>query len=289
MKKLLVPTDFSENSWNAIQYALELFKNEPCFFYLLNTYTPPIVSSRFMAKASGSDTLENTPQQTSENGLRSLLKRIRKHTNNSKHKFKTISSFSFLAEEIKETIEEKHIDLVVVGTKKQTQSEAVFTGSNTLRIIKAASRCATLVVPEFYKFSPLKAIMFTADALCFYSQTQLQPLLDIASMFNTTISIVHVQPKNAVLSELQEFQLSLLKKCLATKAPLKPVVYEQKTTTKPLDFATEETAIHLQVMINSQHNYHALTSQELGTKQQAFRTPTPLLLIPELQRKGAVA
>ncbi|TFG75474.1 MAG: universal stress protein, partial [Flavobacteriales bacterium] len=28
MKKILLPTDFSENAWNAIAYALELFKNE---------------------------------------------------------------------------------------------------------------------------------------------------------------------------------------------------------------------------------------------------------------------
>ncbi|MFT7051849.1 MAG: hypothetical protein ACJAZK_002467, partial [Psychroserpens sp.] len=28
MKKILLPTDFSENSINAIHYALEFFKNE---------------------------------------------------------------------------------------------------------------------------------------------------------------------------------------------------------------------------------------------------------------------
>ncbi len=27
-RKILLPADFSENSWNAIHYALELFKNE---------------------------------------------------------------------------------------------------------------------------------------------------------------------------------------------------------------------------------------------------------------------
>src|SRR5690554_8211379 len=40
MKQILLPTDFSENSWNAISYALQLFKDEVCTFHLLNTYTP---------------------------------------------------------------------------------------------------------------------------------------------------------------------------------------------------------------------------------------------------------
>ncbi|WP_299528057.1 universal stress protein, partial [uncultured Lutibacter sp.] len=36
MKNILLPTDFSENSWNAIKYALELYKKTACNFYLLH-------------------------------------------------------------------------------------------------------------------------------------------------------------------------------------------------------------------------------------------------------------
>ena len=37
-KKILVATDFSKNAWNAIVYALELYKNTACDFYVLNTF-----------------------------------------------------------------------------------------------------------------------------------------------------------------------------------------------------------------------------------------------------------
>lgn len=43
MKRILLPTDFSENSWNAIQYAMELYKEDVCTFYLLNAYTPMLI------------------------------------------------------------------------------------------------------------------------------------------------------------------------------------------------------------------------------------------------------
>ncbi|MGB5171273.1 MAG: universal stress protein, partial [Eudoraea sp.] len=39
MKKIILPTDFSKNAFNAICYAAELFKKEECVFYLVNTYT----------------------------------------------------------------------------------------------------------------------------------------------------------------------------------------------------------------------------------------------------------
>ena len=35
MKNILLPTDFSENSWNAIKYAIHFFEKETCNFYLL--------------------------------------------------------------------------------------------------------------------------------------------------------------------------------------------------------------------------------------------------------------
>ena len=40
MKRILLPTDFSINSMNAITYAMELFENMPCVFVLLNIQKP---------------------------------------------------------------------------------------------------------------------------------------------------------------------------------------------------------------------------------------------------------
>ena len=36
MKSILLPTDFSKNSINAIEYAVNLFKDEPVEFFVLN-------------------------------------------------------------------------------------------------------------------------------------------------------------------------------------------------------------------------------------------------------------
>ncbi len=36
--KILLPTDLSDNSWNAMVYALHMFKDTPCVFYILHSY-----------------------------------------------------------------------------------------------------------------------------------------------------------------------------------------------------------------------------------------------------------
>lgn len=37
-KRIVLPTDFSKNAWNAIAYALTIFKEVPCDFFVLNSY-----------------------------------------------------------------------------------------------------------------------------------------------------------------------------------------------------------------------------------------------------------
>ena len=137
MKNILLPTDFSDNAWNATKYAIELFKDEKCVFHLLNTYTPAIASSRFMATSLSGGQLEDGVRSNSGRGLKSVLKKINKTKKYPKHSFKTISSFSLLVDEIKEIVENKAIDLIVTGTKGASGLDEVFMGSNTVRIIKA--------------------------------------------------------------------------------------------------------------------------------------------------------
>ena len=69
MKNILLPTDFSDNSWNAIQYAVELFKDEKCNFFLLNTYTPIIYNVEFMEVNTAKFGLIDAMRETSKNNL----------------------------------------------------------------------------------------------------------------------------------------------------------------------------------------------------------------------------
>ena len=51
MKKIILPTDFSDNALNAIDYAMQLFKDEVCAFFILNVYAPMIYSYEYQVDA----------------------------------------------------------------------------------------------------------------------------------------------------------------------------------------------------------------------------------------------
>lgn len=282
MKNILIPTDFSENAWNATRYAITLFKNEPCVFHLLNTYTPAIASSRFMAASIDGGVLENGAQLCSKRGLQSVVDRIHKTYANPKHSFKVSSSFSFLVDEIKEIIEEKNIDLVVTGTKGASGLEEVFMGSNTVRIIKSVKHCPVLAVPQTYEFVTPNEIAFATDFNRFYTKSELQPLKDMAQTFDATIRIVHVQYEIKGLTELQQFNLNMLRKYLGEVEHYVHTVSELNSISKTLEVFAEELDIHLLAMLNYQHSYMEKMTREPVIKRVAFHTQVPLLVIPEL-------
>ena len=282
MKNIPIPTDFSENAWNATRYAIELFKNEECIFHLLNTYTPAIASSRFMAASIDGGMLENGAQLCSKRGLQNVLERINKEYNYPKHSFKSGTSFSFLVDEINETVEEQGIDLIVTGTKGASGLEEVFMGSNTVRIIKLVKNCPVLAVPQYFEFVSPNEIAFATDFNRFYTQSELQPLRDMAKTFNAAIRIVHVQYEIKALTELQQFNLSMLRKYLGDIEHYVHTVSELNSISKTLEAFTKDLDIHLLAMLNYQHSYMEKMTREPIVKRVAFHTQIPLLVIPEL-------
>ena len=73
MKKILLPTDFSDNSWNAIKFALQFFKDQECNFILLNVYTPIIYQIEHMQASSAQLNLMDIKKKTSKKRTRNYF------------------------------------------------------------------------------------------------------------------------------------------------------------------------------------------------------------------------
>ncbi|MBW8199598.1 universal stress protein [Flagellimonas abyssi] len=286
MQKILIPTDFSENAWNAIDYAMQLFRNRRCTFYLLNTYTPVIPSSRFMAKMIDGVRIVDAVRENSEQGLNTTVRRIQTKYGNPNHSFETISSFNLLVEEVKDIVETFGINLVVTGTKGASGVDEVFMGSNTVRIIKSVRKCPILAIPYHFEYVTPTEIAFATDFNRFYTTSELEPLLDLAKMFKATIRIVHVQYGIKALTELQQFNLNMLRRYLNDVEHYVHTVSELNSVSHTLETFSKELGIHLLAMLNYQHSYMEKMTREPIIKRTAFHTQIPLLVIPELGMEG---
>ena len=206
MKSILLPTDFSENSWNAIEYALNYFSNTACTFYLLhvNPLTQVTISEIDYNYSTTPILAENLYTKPAKKKLNVLLKKIATHfSNNPKHAFYTINDTDFFIDAVRNQVKEKKIDLIVMGTKGASGLKKLIIGSNTADIITKV-KCNTLVIPENAKFKALKQIAFPTDLLQFYGVTTLEPILENLEQFKASLKIVHINKKELNLNKDQE-------------------------------------------------------------------------------------
>ena len=204
MKNILIPTDFSENSWNAIKYALHFFSKSSCNFYLLhvNTSSSLLIEERFHAQnySIASDILTKPSKKLMEETIKRIHDNFPKNPN---HKFFTILDSNYIIDSIREQVVQKRINLIVMGTKGTTDLKKLAIGSNAGNVITKV-KCTTMVVPENAKFKELEVIAFPTDFSIFYRPDTLQPILDIIEANNSTISVLHVNKYGMKLNEDQQ-------------------------------------------------------------------------------------
>ena len=191
MKNILLPTDFSKNALNAIEYAVQLFKNEDCTFHLLHTYTPMSYNAATLAGGYSTMLIEEATRTNSESELLDIENKLKEKFNNPKHIFKRQSSFNLLVNEIESLVKERNIDLIVMGTKGATGAQEVFLGTNTVYTIKKAN-CAVVAVPEGFTYLDPKDVLFPTD-FKFSMENKFLPLLrSICTSHKSRLSILNI-------------------------------------------------------------------------------------------------
>jgi nucleotide-binding universal stress UspA family protein len=277
MKNILLPTDFSENSWNAIQYAIELFKDQKCTFHLLNTYIPIIYNIEYFETGSAQAGLINTMKESSKNRLDKLLIKINRQFKNENHTFSKISSFNTLVNEIEELYQGNVIDFIVMGTQGATGIKRVLFGSNTVHIIKNA-KCPVLAIPNDFSFESPNEILFPSDYEVDFQDKHIQPIIDLASTYNARVNILNVSYGSG-LSENQEQNRQKLEIYFKHIAHVFHSVSNQNVTEAIADFQLR-VRINLLVMVNNKHSFFENLFFKSTINQIGFHLNIPFLTIP---------
>jgi nucleotide-binding universal stress UspA family protein len=210
MKNILLPTDFSENSWNAIVYALQYFEKSNCSFYLLHVNRLSNFVTGDTPYIPTEETIENLYTIPAKKELRHLLKRIAKQFPKHKnHKFYSLTDYNFFIESIRKHVIEKNIDMIVMGTKGASGLKKIVVGSNTGDVITKV-QCTTLVIPENAKFTKINEVAFPTDFALSYDLRILQPISEILETYNSSLRILHISKKGEKLNLDQQKNKELL-------------------------------------------------------------------------------
>jgi nucleotide-binding universal stress UspA family protein len=275
MKTILVPTDFSETSKNAVDYAVELAKVMPAKIMLLHAYHVPVITadatiivpSMYEIKESGIECLEKIKTEV-----------LQKNDNKITVDYCCIEGFA--VDEINRYTETNPVELIVMGMQGAGYLVEKLIGSVTTALLRE-SNCPVLAIDQKVRFKKPKKIVLACD----YKQIKrsaLVPLKDLAALFDSHIYVLNVTPGNE----------PAIKDVEAAVAGLS-IDHSFDKTDHSFHFTSNEDVVDgindyitsqqmdMVVMIPRKHSVLRNMFNEPNTKKIAFHTTVPVLALHE--------
>ena len=187
--RIAIPTDFSDNAYKAAYFALEMFKGQPCRFYLTHTYTPAFYRAEYLLHSPGQIGLGDFYREKVMKKLRKFQKQLEVKASDT-HEFFCHAAFNSLAEELNDMGRKETLDLVVMGTQGATGAKEVLFGTHAVQVLHKAS-CPVLVIPEEAEVGSVEHVLFPTDYTPDYRRLALKVLFHILERPGVTLHVLH--------------------------------------------------------------------------------------------------
>lgn len=268
MLHVLVPTDFSNNAYNALYYAARLFKNNDCRFHLVHVCQDTNDSDLEKAKL------------TSAQGLDALVHRlVRDVGENKKHGFDKVSLCSDMAKGVADYAKEKKVDLTVIGNKEKEELKHILFGNNAMQLVRGIRSCPVLIVPLEIDFKHVDKIAFTSNYANPIAKENIQALRFFSGLMDSAIVPMSIEEEKLAAANKKnkaDFFANLEKK---TSKEVKLPIFEGKVNTI-LEFV-DLWSIDMLCMVYYPHHFFLEFIGNGIIKELNTKLKVPFLILPD--------
>jgi|GEM_PF-1220401 len=186
MNNILLPTDFSNNSLVAAQFAAKYLSNEHSRFIFIHVYNLP------RGGTSGLFYLLDELREQATKDMDAYMIEIKKqipeiNDNNSESSIRQ-GDFDDVCNAV---AEEKDVDYILVGTKGSSGIKEVLVGSNTLRMMKSLKR-PLYAIPEDSSKYKLEELIVSYDGKDLKDES-VSVIQKTASVLKLPICLLHIR------------------------------------------------------------------------------------------------
>lgn len=274
-KRILIPTDFSKNAFNALQYALQLFEQEECEFFILNCYYLSGMDRNNLLVPEPSKKAQAAVEERAKGHMENLKRRMSGFVKNPKHDFSYHTIFGPFFETVKSFVAEQKIDLVVMGTQGQSDKKTVILGSNAVNLMEKIRFCPIMVIPYSVRFKNPNEIVFPSSYRTHYKPKELRILDEISRITKAPIRVLHIQNKKELTEDQQEN-----KKYLNSIFDLAEVthhkLYDLDVNDGVMAFVQSRES-EMIAFVNKKHNFFGSIFSNPIVKELGMHTKVPLL------------
>ncbi len=276
MKTILIATDFSNASRNAVEYGAELAYYAKAKLVLFHVYHVPVVTTETPVVWPTLEDIEKDSVATLTTIKNDLL-----IEHGPELKIECVCKCGFALEELESYIGANRPDLIVMGMKGSGYLSEKLIGSTTTALIRNAE-CPVLVIAEKVKYSAVKRIVLATDFQELEHKTTLNPLKEIAKLFNAHIFVLNVVTDNRKSVDISGTVNDLISLEMALKDTDHTFHHlDNDNTVNGINDFIIKRNMDMVVMIPKKHSLLKSIFQEPFTKRMAFHTDVPLLAIPD--------
>lgn len=156
MKRILVPTDFSEQADNALKVAIKLAKKHDSEIYILHSMEMPL----HLASSGDSGSLPESLFfiKLAEKRFNDLRKNDYLNGIN----INEAIGHNEIYEDIEEACKKNEIDIIIMGSSGASGFKEMFVGSNTEKVVRT-SKTPVLVIKNNHPDFKIKDFVFATD------------------------------------------------------------------------------------------------------------------------------
>lgn len=278
MQQLLIPTDFSQNAWNATKYALRFFKDQKITFHFLHINIAMQAISDKELYHAGLFT-EKVVSEEIKTAMKDWIQQVYTYNPNPKHTFKEKIIQAPFIEGIREYISKNTIDFMVMGTKGASGLKEMTIGSKTGAVITRV-KSPILVIPEDARFKKPLNIGFPTDFNMLYKHRIISTLLEITTTHQSSVKILRVAQTQKPLDNFQNNNRDLLNEQL-NDIPHSFHVIENPNLENALQSFVNSMQIDMVAMIAKNLNFFQRILFKPQVAQISYHMHIPFLVLHE--------
>jgi nucleotide-binding universal stress UspA family protein len=275
MKTIVIPTDFSPISTNAMNYAVDMALSVNASVMLLNIYQIPVSMTDVPVVMVSAEELKKMADEK----LAELKKNVA-HITSGNLKIYSESRLGNVVDELEDVCKQINPFAVVMGTKGATGLDRILFGSVTLTAIRHITSPIICVPPGKEYGAGIKKIGFACDFNKVVEATPTHIIKEFVKEFNAELHVLNVDYHNKYFKPDTPQESLLLHTMLEELKPIYHFIQHKDIEDGINEFA-ETNNLDLVISIPKKHKLLEGIFKPSSTRQLVFESHVPVMCIHE--------
>lgn len=280
MKNIIVPTDFSDNAYNALYYATQLVNHGVCKILLVHSYEKELANELSMMDPTKNEQIVLNLRKRIQVKMEAVKHQIIRDCDTQEIRVELFYGGDALNDMVYGIIKNLDVNSIVMGTKGSSGLKEVFLGSQAVSVVKHIQSTPVFLIPKETDFEAPKNIAYTTDFTKDYQTSHFSYLKNLIKEHQSQLDVCHVYDTSKDETGLKPHFNDLQNKLSDVPFNMRWIPGHNGLEKDISQFCSEHD-IHLLVLTYHKYGFFKGLLKTSLVEKASFHLDLPLLILPE--------